>query len=64
MHYIGRFALKCQMGSVVIVSVNRLSDHGGGLCKILWFGDQKFIFQNAIDPFSQGILVTVVAIGH
>jgi hypothetical protein len=26
--------------------------------------EQEFVLENAIDPFGQGILITVVAVGH
>ena len=52
------------MRSLRVVDGDRLTNHVSGLIQIVGQLEQKLVLENAIDPFRQGILIAVVAVGH
>ena len=57
MHRIGRFVFQSGMRSLLVVDAHGLFEVGGTL-------QQEFALEDAVDPFGQGILIAVVAVGH
>ena len=52
------------MQPFLVVNLNGLINHFPGLIEICRLIKQKLAFQDAINPFCQSILVTVIAICH
>jgi hypothetical protein len=64
MHRIGRFVFQGAMWPLLVVDAHGLFDHFGSLFEVGWTLQQEFALENAVDPFGQGILIAVVAVGH
>jgi hypothetical protein len=52
------------MWALLVVDAHGLFDHFGSLFEVGGTLQQEFALENAVDPFGQGILITVVAVGH
>lgn len=64
MYLLGRFHAEAKVWPVGIVGINGLLDQyvqfGKGPASV----DQELLFEDAVDPFSESILIAVVPIGH
>lgn len=64
MHLLRRFHAGAEVGPVGIVGINGLLDQyvqfGRGPALV----DQELLFEDAVNPFSQSILIAVISIGH
>lgn len=49
---------------MLVVDAHGLSDHTPGLFEVGRSVNQKLVFENAIDPLGQRILIAIAAIGH
>lgn len=52
------------MGPLQVVDRHGLIDHSPGLGKVTGALQQQFVLENAVDTFSQGILIAVITVGH
>ncbi|MNQ82808.1 hypothetical protein D3C85_978710 [compost metagenome] len=64
MHRIGRFVFQGQVRALLVVDQDCLPHHLLCLRQVCRPVEQEFGLQDAVDPFGQGVLVAIVAIGH
>ena len=51
------------MGPFFVVEVHGLVDEQAGLGQVVGQHEETFVFEDAVDPFGQRVLVAIVAIG-
>ena len=52
------------MRAFLVVAVHGLVDEQAGLGPVVGEHEEEFVFEHAIDPLGQRVLVAIVAVGH